>query len=752
MNWNRHSTPAALYGRLVALCLLASGCAGDSGRSDLDSDCVANLLPGDLVISEIMIDPEGADAGQEWLEVFNPGSTELDLSGVVLRFRKTDGSGERLHQIQGLVIGAGEYVVLGDNDPEALPDHVSYGYLDELGQGFNNSAGELALGCGDSIVDVVLYDQSTENASRTFDGTRLPDAVGNDDLSAWCDAATEFLPDVFGTPGQPNDACFSEQPTTCLDGGTMREIAAPSPGDVVITEYMPNPDAATDDEGEWFEIYVGADVDLNGLAITKFGDEEPTDIIGSVDCLRATAGSYHVFGRSNDPTLNGGLPAVDFLYTLSMSNTSENGTGFSVGWGGQFLDTVTWTDSGTGASSQLDRGILDPIANDEEGAFCESEDPYGDGDLGSPGVENPRCAVEPPEGSCVDADGALRQIVQPSVGALWITEFMADPAAVGDPDGEWFEIYADAAFDLNGLEFGRAEDVEEIVEIDTCAPVEAGDTVLFAKNAEAATNGGLPAVDYEVNLSLINSGGALYVASRGEVLDEVTWTDTASGASRALDPSVSGPQANDDEANWCDGTLAYGDGDLGSPAEPNALCGGTPAGTCDDGGRTRDVVSPAAGDLVITEWMPDPSAVGDTDGEWFEVLVNAEVDLNGLEFGDDPSDPDNTLPATGECLTVAAGTRIVIARNADMTANGGVEVFAEGSFSLSNGGDTMFVGLGGEVFDEVTFTGSTPGSSTSVSPGSEDATSNDDAGNHCTSNTTFGDGDNGTPGAENACE
>ncbi len=747
--WTAHSR------RLAALCLLASAaaCGDSSGRDDGAGQCATNLLPGDLVISEVMANPDGADKGLEWFEVYNPTDAEIDMSGVLLRFRKADGSGEKIHQVEDVVIGPGEYLVFGDADPEAPPAHVDYGYGDGLGaSGLNNSGGELSVACGTSVVDLIIYQDVADSVSRAFDGTREPDAAGNDDLDAWCDASTEYEDGSFGTPGAANDACFSEQPTTCNQDGVPRDILAPSPGDIVITEYMPNPDAVGDDEGEWFEIYIANDFDLNGLAITKFGDEEPTDIIGSVDCMPAGAGTYLLFAHSADPAVNGGLPPVDHLFTLSMSNTSENGTGISVGWGGQFLDTVTWNDSGTGASSQLDPTLLDPTRNDEEDAFCLSEDPYGDGDLGSPGAANPPCPIEAPEGSCADADGALRQIVAPSVGDLWVTEFMADPSAVGDTDGEWFEVYANAGFDLNALEFGREDDVEEAVELDTCAPVEAGDRILFAKNAEAATNGGLPAVDYELGLSLLNSSGRLFIATDGEVLDVVTWTGTTSGSARSLDPSVSGPEANDDEANWCDAEEAYGDGDFGTPAAENLACGGTPAGTCDDGGRVRDVVSPTAGDLVITEWMPNPDAVGDTEGEWFEVLVSANVDLNGLELGDDPKNPDTTISATGECVAVTAGTRVVFARNADMLTNGGLDSAIEAGFTLGNGGGALFVGIGGEVLDQISYTASATGSSTSVAPGSEDTVANDDELNHCTSNTPYGDGDNGTPGAENACE
>jgi len=747
--WTAHSR------RIAALCLLvsASSCGDSSGRDDGAEQCVTNLLPGDLVITEVMANPDGADKGLEWFEIYNPTDAEMDMSGVLLRFRKADGSGEKIHQVQDVVIGPGEYLVFGDADPDAPPAHVSHGYGDGLGAtGLNNSGGELSVACGTSVVDVIVYENVGDSVSRTFDGTREPDAAGNDDLDAWCDAATEYEDGSFGTPGAANDPCFSEQPTTCNQDGALRDILPPSPGDIVITEYMPDPAAVVDDDGEWFEIYVANDFDLNGLAITKFGDPEPTDIIGSADCMPAGAGSYLLFAHSADAAVNGGLPAVDHLFTLSMSNTSQDGTGISVGWGGQLLDTVTWTSSRAGASSQLDPMFQDPTRNDEEGAFCPSEDPYGDGDLGSPGAANPPCPIEAPEGTCVGADGLLRDIVAPSVGDLWITEVMPDPSAVGDPEGEWFEVYADAAFDLNALEFGRADEVEDAVDLDDCVPVDPGERILFGRNAESATNGDLPAVDYEVDMALINDNGRLFVASEGEVLDVVTWVASASGASRSLDPSVSGPEANDDEANWCDGAEPYGDGDFGTPAGENLVCGGTPAGTCDDGGRVRDVVSPTAGDLVITEWMPNPDMVGDTDGEWFEVLVSANVDLNGLQLGDDPKNPDTTISATGDCISITSGTRVVFSRNADMLTNGGLESAIEASFTLANTAGALFVGIGDEVLDQISYTSSAVGSSTSVAPGSETTVANDDELNHCTSNTPYGDGDNGTPGAENACE
>ncbi|MEM6292580.1 MAG: lamin tail domain-containing protein [Myxococcota bacterium] len=793
---HRRLVRARRLATLVALVPLAA--CGDDARPDAGGAC-SDLLAGDIVISEMMLNPTGADKGQEWVELFNPSDGAIDLSGAVLRSRRVDGSSERLHQITGLTVEAGGYVVLGDREADDLAEHLDYGYAEDLGSGFGNGSGEIAVGCGEAVLDSVLYSfpdyfaaedgtpddgaSAPDNASWTFDGQRTPDALGNDTLRAWCAATSVYETleiveddgtvslDSLGTPGEANDPCFTSMPEVCTDANGSRPVVPPQPGDLVISEYMPDPATypdvngeldedgelpnAPDAAGEWFELRVNASVDLNGLTVTRLGAEEPTQVVGDLECISVKAGTYVLFAKSDDPALNGGLPPVDVLTTIAMSNAPDDATGFSIGWGGQFLDTVTYTDSKTGSSTSLDAAISTP--NNDELAFCEGVTEYGPGGLGTPGSENERCPVEVPEGSCLDADGeTIREIVAPALGDVWINEVMPDPSALveGDELGEWFELAASADFDLNALQLGKAGELTDDVESVDCIPVSAGDYVLLARNADTATNGGLPEAAYEFDIALNNgSDGTLLIGSRGEVLDAVAWSEgSTTGASLALDPSVSGPDANDDLANWCDGAEPYGAGDFGTPGAANTACGGTPPGTCDDGGTPRDIVFAGEGDLVITEWMPNPDAVGDTDGEWFEVLVTADVDLNGLQFGTDPTDPDDTLDATGPCISASAGERIVIARNGDMATNGGLGTVIEGSFSLTNSASTLFVGVAGTTIDSITYSSSATGASTSVVPGSESAADNDDELNHCTSGTPYGDGDLGTPGAENVCE
>ena len=216
--------PRALPLVLVASALLPA--CGNNGGRDTPGACETGLLlPGDLVITEIMADPPGADSGREWFEIFNASSEELDLRGAVLLHSREDGTDSKPHRIaRSWVIGPGEYGVAGglldEEDVLAVVPYIDYGYESDLGD-FRNAAGRLAIGCqDDTLIDETVYVEPTQGASRSLTGDRTPDAGANDDLNLWCDATSELDAEALGTPGEPNppcpeaDAC-APNPCTC---------------------------------------------------------------------------------------------------------------------------------------------------------------------------------------------------------------------------------------------------------------------------------------------------------------------------------------------------------------------------------------------------------------------------------------------------------------------------------------------------------------------------------------------------------
>ena len=163
------------------------------------------------------------------------------------------------------------------------------------------------------------------------------------------------------------------------------------------------------------------------------------------------------------------------------------------------------------------------------------------------------------------------------------------------------------------------------------------------------------------------------------------------------------------------------------------------------------------GDIVITEIMQNPSAVSDANGEYFEVYnsTSADIDLDGWVIRDDDSD-SHTI---GSSVIVPAGGYAVLARNGDTGTNGGLTAdYVYGTdITLANGDDEVVLECDGTEIDRVNYDGGPNfpdpnGASMNLNPSNLNATDNDTGSNWCESNSSYGDGDLGTPGAANdAC-
>ncbi len=166
------------------------------------------------------------------------------------------------------------------------------------------------------------------------------------------------------------------------------------------------------------------------------------------------------------------------------------------------------------------------------------------------------------------------------------------------------------------------------------------------------------------------------------------------------------------------------------------------------------VNSVAAGVLFVTEMMPNPSAVSDTAGEWFEVYnasSDVAVDINLWNMRD--LDTNSHVIDNGGPLVVPPLGFVVLGRNSDSATNGGVPVdYQYSSFTLGNSDDEIqLIDLSGTVVDTVVYDSSLVfnGASTILNPSTFTALANDSAANWCTSVTLLAGGDRGTPGAPN---
>ena len=171
-----------------------------------------------------------------------------------------------------------------------------------------------------------------------------------------------------------------------------------------------------------------------------------------------------------------------------------------------------------------------------------------------------------------------------------------------------------------------------------------------------------------------------------------------------------------------------------------------------EGGTTDTTGSDTSDhDIVVTEIMQNPSSVGDTEGEWFEIYNNTEneTDLGGFIIKDNDTD-SHTI--TGSTI-VGPYSYAVLGRNSDYATNGGVTIDYEYSgVNLANGGDEiLLIDPSGETVDSVAYDGgpSWPDPNGSSMALLDIALDNNVGGNWVGSDTPYGDGDNGSPGSAN---
>jgi hypothetical protein len=157
---------------------------------------------GDLVISELMIDPNALpDAEGEWLELHNTTDSALALRDCAL-----DDGGKSLHALApALLVPVGAYFTIARSaDPGFEPDAT-------LALSLTNSADSVAIVCRGVEIDRVSYDRAADFAIKPGVSLALdPSQIDNNDsASAWCDGRDAYSADL-GSPGRANPDCHPD--------------------------------------------------------------------------------------------------------------------------------------------------------------------------------------------------------------------------------------------------------------------------------------------------------------------------------------------------------------------------------------------------------------------------------------------------------------------------------------------------------------------------------------------------------------
>lgn len=369
-----HRTRPALVWTVATL-------AGLVGSSAFAQSAIGTLREGDLIISEVMIRPNGDNAKNEWFEIYNASGKSIDLSGLVI-----SGKGTETQTVSSsVVMAAGDYALFAvkatNNGGIGTPDYV---YTRSVGR-FDDGKDTLTISHGTTTFDSISWNTtgdfvSTLGYSLQLDPLRMNARV-NSHGEYWCVGMTEYGTGGYGTPGAANESCG----ITTL---TISEIVA---GDLVITEVMVNPLMADDARGEYFEIHndAGVDINLNGLVLQ---DKDTDSYTISTDTL-SYANEVILLGPKDTASTNGGLPKLDVVYTRSVFRFDNSDEIYL--WNGvEYIDQIRWTSTvvpSEGYSWSLDHDKWTASENNSTLNWCAALSTYGKGDYGTPQAANDDC-------------------------------------------------------------------------------------------------------------------------------------------------------------------------------------------------------------------------------------------------------------------------------------------------------------------------------------------------------------------------
>lgn len=306
-----------------------------------------------------------------------------------------------------------------------------------------------------------------------------------------------------------------------------------------------------------------------------------------------------------------------------------------------------------------------------------------------------------------------------AAGDVVVTEVHANPDGT-DGDGEYIELFNASggwlALDGLSLVASRSDGTSPRSHRFEDASIDAGDYFVAGNAAEENRP---EHVDYSYGStlgSLRNSDGAVSIRCGETLIDGMSYDRVGDGRALELDGRlIPDDVLNDDPDHWCpasNGAEEVWAGNWGTPGAANSGCEiAVVDGMCVEGGSARAIVSPGPGDARITEWMANPTG-DDSSMEWVEVLLEKEVDLNGLQLGPSPEALREAIDQE-TCFAVDAGTRVVFGASPAAAPR----VDARLPFSLGNSGsESIVIGVGGAVLDRVDYDSATEGISWQLDP------------------------------------
>ncbi|MCO4769218.1 MAG: lamin tail domain-containing protein [Deltaproteobacteria bacterium] len=191
------------------------------------------------------------------------------------------------------------------------------------------------------------------------------------------------------------------------------------------------------------------------------------------------------------------------------------------------------------------------------------------------------CSVAGDDLEDIGVPALVSTTVLPDPGDFVVSEFLATPAAVTDPAGEWIELYnaSGSTMNLNGFELHDDGTDSHVINADIVLP--AGARVVLMRNLDVSTNGGVFGAYEYSGFTLSDTTDQVVLSFQGVEIDRFdydlsNYSPPLTGRALAWDPGLGSPDPtlNDTASNWCGSSnpLTVPGSDFGTPGGVNDSC------------------------------------------------------------------------------------------------------------------------------------------------------------------------------------
>jgi hypothetical protein len=399
-------------------------------------DCEPGALDGEVVINEVLYDPDEADGTHlTFIEIRGTPGAVLAGTTLVARNRSSGAEGDVV-ELTGVVPASGFYVVGQDLSDEDFRPNLLSDFTDLV----NVGGGVDLIDCDGRLVDSVAYGEVTAAIGEGDPATGLEgESLARCPAASLADAdsddnSVDFERSNRPTPGASNlgfveeDACEG----ICLPGSLT--------GQLVVNELRVT---GTD---AWVELYSRADIDLTDARI-EVSDGTNT-VVGDFDGdglpTRLSSGDYLVIADSELGSVTGEIVVSGTGWPSGDDDTAAVVVVYDCS--GSVVDVLRYGDEDL---SPAEGDLADTPTSVDSIARCDDSGDSDDNSLDfhisarpSPGFVN---------GDFRDLEVCLAPRSE-LAGLLVINELMVDPVGIDANFLTFIELRGSSGQDLAGLE------------------------------------------------------------------------------------------------------------------------------------------------------------------------------------------------------------------------------------------------------------------------------------------------------------